>query len=249
MPEYILFVDDEKLIKRLVAHYFRNQIRQGKYEFIFAYNGIEALEKLQENPLINLVITDINMPEMDGLTLLENIRESHENTKAIIVSAYEDLKLMRKAMNLGALDFINKPIDFEDLENSINRTLDSLYQSKQHNTLDSQSQLPRFTNPQSSVVSQLVTDAMNDSNHTINLMSGNLFEAQSVIEDMIRQLQIYQDKFTDISPEIIYKIQDTEQENLWTQLSQMMLLMKHSTERLEEIGKNLKTPAKQEVSN
>jgi YesN/AraC family two-component response regulator len=231
MTEYILFVDDEKLIKRLVSHYFRNQIRKGEYEFIFAYNGIEALEKLQENPLINLVITDINMPEMDGLTLLAKIREFHEDTKAIIVSAYEDLKMIRQAMNLGACDFINKPLDFQDLENSISRTLAYMYKVKQDKSVDKQNTLS-------------FTQSLNELENPINLISSNLQEAQVVIKDLINNLQTYQQQFTDISPEILHSIKEIGREDLVSDLSQIMISMKFGTERLEEIGNKLTTAIK-----
>lgn len=231
MTEYILFVDDEKLIKRLVSHYFRNQIRKGEYEFIFAYNGIEALEKLQENPLINLVITDINMPEMDGLTLLGKIREFHEDTKSIIVSAYEDLKMIRQAMNLGACDFINKPLDFQDLENSISRTLDYIYKVKQDKSVDKQN-------------TSSFSQSLNELENPINLISSNLQEAQVVIKDLISNLQTYQQQFTDISPEILHSIKEIGREDLVSDLSQMMISMKFGTERLEEIGNKLTTAIK-----
>lgn len=237
MTEYILFVDDEKLIKRLVSHYFKNQIRQGEYEFIFAYNGIEALEKLQENPLINLVITDINMPEMDGLTLLAKIREFHEDTKAIIVSAYEDLKMIRQAMNLGACDFINKPIDFQDLQNSISRTLDYMYKLKPDKSVEKQ-------NTPISVFNDSFTESLDELENPLNWISSNLQEAQILIKDLISNLQTYQQQFTDISPEILDSIKEIGREDLVSDLSQIMISMKFGTERLEEIGNKLTTAIK-----
>lgn len=238
MTEYILFVDDEKLIKRLVSHYFRNRIRQGEYEFIFAYNGIEALEKLQENSLINLVVTDINMPEMDGLTLLAKIRELHEDTKAIIVSAYEDLKTIRQAMNLGACDFINKPIDFQDLENSISRTLAYMYELKHNKSRKKQ-------NTSISVVNDSVNEPLNKLKNPINWISDNLQEAEGVIKDLINQLETYQKQITDISPEILQRIKEIGQENLVLDLSKIVISMKSGTERLEQITQNLTDQIKQ----
>jgi two-component system, NtrC family, sensor kinase len=245
MPEYILFVDDEKLIKRLVSHYFRNQIRKGEYEFIFASNGIEALEILRENPLINLVITDINMPEMDGLTLLGKIREFHENTKSIIVSAYEDLKMIRQAMSLGACDFINKPIDFQDLENTISRTLDYINHLKKNNSLEKQTQFPKTQTNQTSVVSQLITESVYEINNPINWISGNLQEAQVVIKDLINNLQLCQQQFSDIPPEILQNMQEHGREDLVSELSKVMISMQVGTDRLEQIGNNLTTQIKQ----
>jgi sigma-B regulation protein RsbU (phosphoserine phosphatase) len=91
--------------------------------FSFAHNGIEALDILAKEPDIRLVISDINMPEMDGLTLLRNINEKFPNVIPIIVSAYGDMNNIRAAMNLGAFDFVTKPINFEDLNVTIDKTL------------------------------------------------------------------------------------------------------------------------------
>ena len=120
----LLFVDDEPDLKPLVLQRFRRDIRKGHYECIFAQNGVEALECIIEHDDLDLVVSDINMPEMDGLTLLTKISKVKPDLKSIIVSAYGDMKNIRKAMNFGAFDFIVKPIDFEDLRLTISRTLE-----------------------------------------------------------------------------------------------------------------------------
>lgn len=119
----ILFVDDEPDVEVLMTQRFRRQLREKKFEFSFARNGIEALDVLSKAPDIRLVISDINMPEMDGLTLLRNINEKFPNVIPIIVSAYGDMNNIRAAMNLGAFDFVTKPINFEDLNVTIDKTL------------------------------------------------------------------------------------------------------------------------------
>lgn len=119
----ILVVDDEADLELLIKQKFRKQIRTNQYEFVFASNGALALEKLETEPDIDLVLSDINMPVMDGLTLLLNLQEKHNLLKAIVVSAYGDMENIRKAMNRGAFDFIIKPIDFKDLEITIEKTL------------------------------------------------------------------------------------------------------------------------------
>lgn len=119
----ILVVDDEADLELLIKQKFRKQIRTNQYEFVFASNGAHALEKLEEEPDIDLVLSDINMPVMDGLTLLLKLQEKHNLLKAIVVSAYGDMENIRKAMNRGAFDFIVKPIDFNDLEITIEKTL------------------------------------------------------------------------------------------------------------------------------
>jgi phosphoserine phosphatase RsbU/P len=127
MMAKILVVDDEADLEVLIKQKFRQQIREQKYEFLFAISGRHALEQLEQNTDVDLVITDINMPEMDGLTLLNRLKEQQNNAlKTVIVSAYGDMENIRTAMNRGAFDFITKPINFEDLEITINKTLDEI---------------------------------------------------------------------------------------------------------------------------
>ena len=119
----ILVVDDEADLETLIKQKFRKQIRQKEYEFLFAENGLDALEKLQGEPEVDIVLSDINMPEMDGLTLLTKINELSPIIKSVIVSAYGDMENIRTAMNRGAFDFITKPINFEDLTLTMEKTL------------------------------------------------------------------------------------------------------------------------------
>lgn len=119
----ILAVDDEADLETLIKQKFRQQIRDRQYEFIFATNGNDALLKIQQNPDVEIVLSDINMPEMDGLTLLSRLNESSPLIKVVIVSAYGDMDNIRTAMNRGAFDFITKPINFEDLSVTINKTI------------------------------------------------------------------------------------------------------------------------------
>lgn len=119
----ILVVDDEEDLKVLIKQRFRQKIRQNEYDFVFAENGRHALEQLLEHTDIDLVLSDINMPEMDGLTLLTKLSEQNSLLKSVIVSAYGDMENIRTAMNRGAFDFITKPIDFKDLEITIEKTI------------------------------------------------------------------------------------------------------------------------------
>ena len=122
-PYKILVVDDEPDVEPLVLQRMRRKIRSGLYTFVFAQNGVEALVCLREDSDIDMVLSDINMPQMDGLTLLEQIPKVDPELRAVIISAYGDMKNIRTAMNRGAFDFVTKPIDFEDLEITIERTL------------------------------------------------------------------------------------------------------------------------------
>ena len=122
----ILVVDDEPDLERLMLQRMRREIRRGEFQFTFAGNGVEALEALNKDPEIEMVLSDINMPEMDGLTLLEQIPKVDPNIRSVIVSAYGDMKNIRTAMNRGAFDFVTKPLDFDDLRVTIDRTLKHL---------------------------------------------------------------------------------------------------------------------------
>jgi sigma-B regulation protein RsbU (phosphoserine phosphatase) len=118
-----MVVDDEPDLEVLITQKYRRKIRNNELEFVFARNGIDALDKLQKNGDIDIVLTDINMPEMDGLTLLTNINEKYPLLKSVIVSAYGDMANIRVAFNRGAFDFLTKPIDFKDLEITVEKTL------------------------------------------------------------------------------------------------------------------------------
>ena len=123
MTARILVVDDEPDLEALVVQKFRHQIREGALVFLFAHDGVEALKLLQATPDIDMVITDINMPRMDGLLLLQKLQEHDEKLSTIIVSAYGDMANIRTAMNRGAFDFLTKPIDFPDFEMTITKTI------------------------------------------------------------------------------------------------------------------------------
>lgn len=132
MTNRILIVDDEPDLEQLIRLRFRKQVIRDGYEFIAAYNGREALDILQNDKMIDLVLTDINMPKMDGLTLLKKIRELNNPVlRAIVISAYGDMENIRTAMNNGAFDFVTKPIDFEDLGITIQKTLREISHLKQ----------------------------------------------------------------------------------------------------------------------
>ena len=122
MSTRILVVDDEPDVEALVVQKFRRQVRKGEYEFLFAQDGQQALDVLEENDAIDMVLSDINMPRMDGLTLLEKLNDQHRDLKTVIVSAYGDMGNIRTAMNRGAFDFVTKPIEFDDLEATIAKT-------------------------------------------------------------------------------------------------------------------------------
>ena len=127
MPVKILSVDDEMDLELLLTQYFRRKIRKGEYEFHFAHNGLEALTMLLKEKDFDIILSDINMPEMDGLTLLTKINEMQNPAlKCIMVSAYGDMGNIRQAMNNGAFDFATKPIDLDDLSLTIEKAIEHI---------------------------------------------------------------------------------------------------------------------------
>ena len=126
----ILVVDDEADLEVLIKQKFRQKIREHQYEFLFAINGVKALEQLEIYHDVDMVLSDINMPEMDGLTLLSKLKEQNNLIKTVIVSAYGDMENIRTAMNRGAFDFITKPVNFEDLELTMEKTLAQVRQMR-----------------------------------------------------------------------------------------------------------------------
>jgi adenylate cyclase len=152
MTARILVVDDEPDLEALIVQRFRRQVRSGELSFCFAGDGVAALSMLAEDAGIDMVLTDINMPRMDGLTLLQNIQASTDHKATVIVSAYGDMSNIRTAMNRGAFDFLTKPIDFADLEATIAKTLRSLaqlrdLQRRQQEAERARVQLARYFSP------------------------------------------------------------------------------------------------------
>ncbi len=174
----ILVVDDEADLEVLIKQKFRKKIREKEYEFSFAINGKDALEKISQQPDLDLVLSDINMPEMDGLTLLSKISEKSPLLKAVIVSAYGDMDNIRTAMNRGAFDFVTKPINFEDLTITVEKTLkhaqhlkDTLKAIKENNILKM-------------YVDETVLNFMNSREYESSLMENETVEATVVFIDV-----------------------------------------------------------------
>ena len=127
----ILVVDDETDLEVLIKQKFRQKIREHKYEFVFAVNGKHALEQMEQHADMDVILSDINMPEMDGLTLLSKLNEQNGLFKSVIVSAYGDMENIRTAMNRGAFDFVTKPVNFEDLELTVEKTIKHVTQMRE----------------------------------------------------------------------------------------------------------------------
>jgi len=165
MTATILFVDDEADLEALILQKFRRQIRDGAVKVMFAHDGLDALQTLEQNPHVDVVVSDINMPGMDGLSLLARLQEAEEKKSTIIVSAYGDMSNIRIAMNRGAFDFLTKPIDFGDLEVTIDKTIRHVEmlreaRRRQADAERAHASLSRYFSPQ--IASRLVSNGESD---------------------------------------------------------------------------------------
>jgi adenylate cyclase len=181
----ILVADDEVDLEMLIKQKFRRQIREHRYEFIYAINGEDALEKLQQHADIDVVLSDINMPVMDGLTLLGKLKETSPLIKSVIVSAYGDMDNIRTAMNRGAFDFITKPVNFEDLELTMEKTI--LHVNQMRETLKAIKE--------NNILRMYVDETV------LNFMGGREFESSMMLSETVEATVAFIDicSFTTIS--------------------------------------------------
>src|SRR6056297_321673 len=122
-----LVVDDERDVEMLFRQKFRKEIRSGIIELEFAFSGTEALELLQNSqpPDVLYIFSDINMPGMSGLELLEQVKTEFPQIQVSMISAYGDRENYQKAINSGAKEFFTKPINFESLRAEVHEITDS----------------------------------------------------------------------------------------------------------------------------
>ncbi len=192
----ILVADDEADLEMLIKQKFRQKIREQQYEFIFAVNGNDALDKIQQHPDVDIVLSDINMPEMDGLTLLSRLGESSPLIKSVIVSAYGDMDNIRTAMNRGAFDFITKPINFEDLSLTMEKTLKHVLQVRE--TIKAIKE--------NNILKMYVDETV------LNFMGGREFESSLMMNEAVEATVAFVDicSFTSISenetPDMVVKL-------------------------------------------
>lgn len=192
----ILVADDEADLEVLIKQKFRQKIREQQYEFIFAVNGNDALEKILQHPDVDIVLSDINMPGMDGLTLLSRLSVSNPLIKSVIVSAYGDMDNIRTAMNRGAFDFITKPINFEDLSLTMEKTINHVAQIRA--TLKAIQE--------NNILKMYVDETV------LNFMGGREFEASLMANEVVEASVVFIDicSFTAISetesPDTVVKL-------------------------------------------
>lgn len=211
----ILVADDEADLEVLIKQKFRRQIREAQYEFLFALNGIEALKKLKEHPDVDMVLTDINMPEMDGLTLLERIHELNPILQSVIVSAYGDMDNIRTAMNRGAFDFITKPVNFDDLEITMKKTLEHVRQLRQTLQAIKENNILRM------YVDDNVLNFMSREEFEASLMKNEVVEATVVFIDICGFTAISETEAPDVVVNMLNTIFDVIVKEILTQGGQV----------------------------
>jgi adenylate cyclase len=198
----ILVADDEADLEMLIKQKFRQKIREQQYEFVFAVNGNDALDKIQQHPDIDILLSDINMPEMDGLTLLSRMSESSPLIKSVIVSAYGDMENIRTAMNRGAFDFITKPINFEDLSVTMEKTIHHVLQIKETLKAIKENNILRM------YVDETVLNFMGSREFESSLVANEIVEATVVFIDICSFTSISENETPDTVVKLLNKYFD-----------------------------------------
>jgi len=198
----ILVADDEADLELLIKQKFRRQIREQQYEFVFAGNGVQALKLVEDNLDIEMVLSDINMPEMDGLTLLSKLSETKPLLKTVIISAYGDMENIRTAMNRGAFDFLCKPIDFTDLDLTMEKTLKHIKQVKDTILAIRENNILRM------YVDENVLNFMNSREYESSLTANETIEATVVFIDICSFTSISENENPDTVVQLLNKYFD-----------------------------------------
>ena len=248
MTAKILVVDDEPLLEYVIQQHFRQKIRSNELIFSFASNGRQALEKLESDPQIGVVLTDINMPEMDGLDLLSHLKEKDSTLKAVVVSAYGDLANIRTAMNRGAFDFLTKPIDFNDLELTLQRSLESVQQTRANVAQLQQAQTQLIQSEKLASIGELVAGIAHEINNPVTFILGNVEHAEKYFQDLISVLNLYRQYCMENIPRIQAAIEAVDLDFVLEDLPKLLKSMREGTERLDSICKSMRTFVRADTS-
>lgn len=243
----ILFVDDEPALSRLIKTKYRSKVKAQELELFFAENGLAALNFLKEN-VVHVVITDINMPEMNGLVLLEKIKAMNLPMPTIVLSAYGDMQNIRSAMNRGAFDFLNKPIDFNDLEITIQRALDHLKEIQENQQKLQKAQTQLIQSEKMSSLGQLVAGVAHEINNPVGFLTGNITIAEDYFTELVELLNLYQEKFPDPGEEIIHKMQEIDFDALKEDIPELISSMREGTDRILSLSTSLRTFSRSDIS-
>lgn len=214
-PVRILVVDDEPAVEVLFQQRFRKEIREGQYEFIFAFSGLEAMDVLKANDTVDIVLTDINMPEMNGIEFLEQMKlMDHPTRKTIVISAYDDMVNIRAAMNRGAFDFITKPVSFQDLQITLEKTVTQVNLLKEAERM--RSELERNIQRQHEQQREFSRELIKAQEDERRRIAGELHDSlgQQILVIRNRALMGLQDKRNEASSEHFTEIADIAAQTL-----------------------------------
>lgn len=240
MTHHILVVDDEPDIETLISLKFRREIRKEKYRFSFAGNGAEAYAQFIDAPDIEMVLTDINMPVMDGLALLTQLNALEQPPKTVVVSAYSDLSNIRAAMNNGAFDFVTKPINSQDLILTIERTLSIVEKEKENQTRFKQAQMQLVQSEKMSSLGQMVAGVAHEINNPVNFIYGNLKPARAYMQNLISLIDLYRQDCPEPSPETQDYLEEIDLDFLQEDLTKLFDSLSVGAERIRELVLSLR---------
>lgn len=240
----ILVVDDEPDIEALICQKFRREIRQQKYVFIFAYDGAQAYEKVTEaaegDSAIEVVLTDINMPVMDGLELLGKLNDLSEPPKTVVVSAYGDMDNIRAAMNNGAFDFLTKPLNFQDLVMTLEKTLRVVAEGKAQRAQLEQAQVQLIQSEKMSSLGQMLAGIAHEMNNPVHFLAGNIEPAKDYMQDLMHLMKLYQKHTPEPAPEIKDWIKAIDLDFLTADLSRLFMSLEMGTTLIRELALSLR---------
>jgi signal transduction histidine kinase len=243
----ILFVDDEPALSRLIKTKYRSKVKAKELELFFAENGLAALNFLKES-LVHVVITDINMPEMNGLVLLDKIKSLNLQIPTIVLSAYGDMQNIRAAMNRGAFDFLNKPIDFNDLEITIERALEHLKQIQEHQQQLQKTQTQLIQSEKMSSLGELVAGVAHEINNPVGFLTGNITIAEDYFTEIVELLNLYEEKIPNPGEEIIHKMQEIDLDVMKDDIPELISSMREGTDRILSLSTSLRTFSRSDIS-
>jgi len=240
VTHHILVVDDEPDIEALISQKFRREIRQEIFYFTFARNGQEAYQQIVEAARVDMVLTDINMPVMDGLTLLAELDSLANPPKTVVVSAYSDMDNIRTAMNRGAFDFVTKPINFQDLVITISKTLKAVDKERLNQAQLDQAKIQLVHSEKMSALGQMVAGVAHEINNPVNFIYGNLKPARSYIQDLTELIRLYQQHYPEPAGDIQDCIEEIDLDFLQQDLSKLFDSLSVGASRIRELVLSLR---------
>lgn len=235
MSHHILVVDDESDFEALITQKFRREIRAGNYRFSFACNGKEAYQQIIQNADIAIVLTDINMPVMDGLKLLSTLNTLKHPPKVVVVSAYGDMGNIRTAMNHGAFDFLIKPINLQDLEVTLTKTINEVTQNQVNQARLKQTQLQLVQREKMVALGQMVASIAHEINNPINFVHGNINPAVRHLQALIALVEHYQQVYPYCLLDLPDELQEVDFDFICKDLPKLLTSLKLGTNRIRDL--------------